>query len=239
MKRATISLVLCLYAHVALGGVIASTPSPGWAEHAWSETEEFIWGATARNMISVNGDWELGIGRSPEMTQGGRSEGHLDWGGAGTLHTFSLGYNPATAKTTWTIDQQVTMLMDQVPLFSDMYIQLKTGHANALIAVSNATLTVGGAMIDVEDLCAFGDRASDQTGLQYVHINFDEAQSDLEFLLEGTLFIDWSGTAPSRDQMGMHLKMTRFGLGSIPEPASIVMVILASLTGLLIRRRFR
>ena len=71
--------------------------------------------------------------------------------------------------------------------------------------------------------------------LRYARIsNSKGLLSDLDFLFEGTLHIDWTGTAPREDEKGIRATMNQ-----IPEPASIVMVIMAGGLGLIIRRRFR
>jgi hypothetical protein len=71
--------------------------------------------------------------------------------------------------------------------------------------------------------------------LRYARIsNSKGLLSDMDFLFEGTLHIDWTGTAPRQDESGIRATMNQ-----IPEPASIVMVIMAGGLGLIIRRRFR
>lgn len=236
MNRLVAILGCCLVAHVALGGIIVSTPDAGWADAAWqSRGEAYRWGATARNMDSSSDTWELGIGNTPEMTQGGSSEASLDWGTPGSTHAFMLQYDAISGEAEWSMDGQTVLLQDPGALFSEMYIQLKTGAADSVISISNTTFNVGGSIVDIEDFTASGDRAHDVNGLQYIHVGSDgEPLSDLDFMLEGILFIDWSGQAPSNDSMGMHIKMTQ-----IPEPASIIMIIFMSLSGLFIRRRFR
>jgi len=55
-----------------------------------------------------------------------------------------------------------------------------------------------------------------------------------ETLLEGTLYIDWTGAVPpSRDKMGMRVKTTQ-----IPEPASLLLVAMAGGLTVFIRRKF-
>jgi hypothetical protein len=63
----------------------------------------------------------------------------------------------------------------------------------------------------------------------------EEPLSEIDFLLEGKLSIDWSGESlAGRDESGFQLQLTQ-----IPEPASILMVVLVSVSGIFIRRRFR
>jgi hypothetical protein len=126
------------------------------------------------------------------------------------------------------------VLQDPATLFSDMYIQLKgrPGSSQAHIGITNTTITVDGALTLIDDFAAGYGEADN---LQYIRVgNFDEQLSDLDFVLEGTLLIDWTGAAPVRDEMGMHVKLTQ-----IPEPASVIMVVMVSLSGLFIRRMFR
>lgn len=230
MKKCNIFLILYSCATVAQGGVIASAPSSGWADSAWTGGEEYRWGATARNMDTANGDWELGIGSDHAMSE---DTTHLDWSGPGTMHSFLLDYDSSTDQATWTVNGQETELLDPTLPFSDMYIQLKgrPSSSDAYISISNTTLTVEGFVSSIDAFAAgYGETAE----LQYVHINnSDGPLSDMDFILEGTLYIDWTGAVPSRDEMGMHVKMTQ-----IPEPTSIVMVIMVSALGLLIRRKF-
>lgn len=234
MRKWISILVFYLCANSAFGGIIVSTPDSGWYNQDWLEGEEYRWGATLRNMDYANGDWELGIGNTPEMTEGGATQADLNWS-AGASYSFDLNYNSATEQATWTMGGASVVLQNPSEQFSDLYIQLKgrPETSQAYMSVSNTTITVeGSAVTDIDDFAAGYGEAD---GLRYIHINHsDEPLSEMDFVLAGTLYIDWTGETPSRDEMGMHIKMTQ-----IPEPASIIMVILVSVTGLFIRRRFR
>lgn len=116
----------------------------------------------------------------------------------------------------------------------DMCIQLEglPGTPLDYISILNATLDEESAVDGFDEIIAGYRETAD---LQYAHINNSEGQlSDMDFLLEGTLYIDWTGTVPSNDETGMRVTMSQ-----IPEPASIVMVIMVSGLGLIVRRRFR
>lgn len=239
MKSWTSILILCLCANVALGGVIVSAPDSGWYNQDWHEGEEYRWGATLRNMDHTNGDWELGIGNTTEMTEGGPSQENFNWN-AGTTYSFDLSYNSTSEQAIWTVDGTSVVLQNPASSFTDMYIQLKgrpdTSQAN--MSIFNTTLSVEGIDIDIDDFAAGYGEVDD---LRYIHLYESEgALCDMDFILAGKLNIDWSGEAPSRDAMGMHVKLSNFlDPSRIPEPASIVMVLMASVTGLFIRRRFR
>jgi len=93
-------------------------------------------------------------------------------------------------------------------------------------------ISVAGLVHAMDDFAAGYGEASD---LQHIHIgNFDGPLSDMDFILSGPLFIDWDGVALGEEDMGMQMEMSQ-----IPEPASIIMVLLVSGMGLFIRRRFR
>ena len=216
MKNSSIILTLCVCATVAQGGVIVSAPGSGWADSAWVEGEEYSWGATARDMDPANGDWKLGIGSDHAMSE---DAAHLNWSGPETVHSFLLDYDPSRPeRAIRAIDGKGTELLSPTSLFSD-------------ISISNATVSVEGFVAGIDDFAAGCGEAAKP---QYIHINnSDGPLSDMDFVLEGTLYIDWTGAVPSRDEMGMHVEMTQ-----IPEPTSIVMVIMVSALGLLIRRKF-
>ena len=64
------------------------------------------------------------------------------------------------------------------------------------------------------------------SNLMYIHISdFVGRLCDVDFTLTGTLTINWTGAPPSRDEMGMHVKMTY-----IPEPATILLLGLGGLS---------
>jgi len=111
-----------------------------------------------------------------------------------------------------------------------MYIQLKgrPSTSQAHISISDTTIDVGGTVYDIGDFAAgFGETAE----LMFIHISdFGGQLSDLGFVLTGTLNINWDGAAPSRDEMGMHVKVTQ-----IPEPATIALLGLGGLA--LLRKR--
>ena len=164
----------------------------------------------------TDGDWELGIGSDYALSE---DAARLDWSGPETIHSFLLDYDPPRPeRAIRAIDGKGTELLSPTSLFSD-------------ISISNATVSVEGFVAGIDDFAAgYGEAAKPQ----YIHINNSDGQlSDMDFVLEGTLYIDWTGAVPSRDEMGMHVEMTQ-----IPEPTSIVMVIMVSALGLLIRRKF-
>ena len=226
-------LIFCLCANVALGGVIASEPSSGQAEFGgiWPTAgEEYRGGTTLRNVDYANGDWELGIDITPEMTEGGATQADFEWSAG-----LSLNYNSATEQATLTVDETSVVLQNPATLFTDMHSPLKgrPDSSQAYLSISNTTITVEGSEVAGIDDFAAGYGVADE--LRYIHINLPvEPLSDLDYVLAGTLYIDWTGTTPSQDEVGMNVKLTQ-----IPEPASIIMVILVSVSGLFIRRRFR
>jgi len=141
------------------------------------------------------------------------------WDGSGASHSFLLDYDPSRPeRAIRAIDGQETELLNPISLFSD-------------ISISNATLSVEGFIAGSDDFAAgYGEAAKPQ----YIHINNSDGQlSDMDFVLEGTLYIDWAGAVSSRDEMVMQMKMTQ-----IPEPASILLVAMVSGLGLFIRRKF-
>lgn len=216
MKKSGIILILCVCVHVAQGGVIVLAPDSGWVDGAGIGGEEYPWGATAGNMDSATGDWELGIGSDHAMNE---ETACLDWGGLETPNLFLLDYDPSRPeRALWAIDGKETGLLDLTPVFSDM-------------SISNTTFTVEGFVTRIDDFAAgYGETAKPQ----YMHINYSDGQlSDMDFVLEGNLYIDWTGAVPSRDEMGIYVKMIQ-----IPEPASILLVAMVSGLGLFIRRKF-
>ena len=233
MNRFIAILVAASCAHAASGGVIVSSPVAGWADSSWIEGEQFQWGATTRNIDFSNGDWEIGIGNDPAMSQ---DSAHLDWGGAGTTHSYVLDYDPLRqVRAIWMVDGHQTLLPEPAGLFTDLYIQLKgrPSSTDARIVMSDTTITVDGQMQSIDSFAAGHGEVAD---LRHIHIGgFPEPLFEIDFILEGKLSIDWSGAVPpSRDETGFHIKLTQ-----IPEPASIFMILLISVSGIFIRRRFR
>lgn len=216
MKKSNIILILCVCAHVVQGGVIVSAPSPGCADSDWSGGEGYRWGATSGNMDPANGDWELGIGSDYAMSE---NTALLNWGEPETSHSFLLDYDPSRPEQAiWAMAGQETDFLDLISPFLD-------------ISISNTTFTLEGFVTRIDDFAAgCGETAEPQ----YIHINNSNGLlSDIDFVLEGTLYIDWTGAVPSRDEMGMRVEMTQ-----IPEPASILLVAIVSGLGLFIRRKF-
>lgn len=229
--------VWCLCAgYTAHGGIISvSAPESGWAESAWEISDEYRWGATARNVKSSADTWEVGIGNTTAMTESTpATEEHLDWGAAGTEHAFVLDYDHTAGLATWTIDDAYSVALNPETPFSDMYIQLKSRPDGSSTSITNTTFTLGAGEIGIAAFSATGETSDSK--LQYVHINTSAGQlSDMDFILEGTLVFDWTGAVPSGEEdMGMHVKLIQ-----IPEPASVFMIVLVSVSGLFIRRRFR
>lgn len=235
MKWVAYIVSFCLCSAVALGGIITTEPASGWAETDWlADGAEYQWGATARNPKSSPDTWELGIGNNADMTEGTpESQANLDWGAAGTPHAFVLDYDAVTHQVIWTMDSRSVSLDVNAP-FSDMYIQLKAYQEETSVTVTNVSFNMGLEDIGIDSFSAIG---ADPEGMrQYMHLNTSEGLlSDMDFVLEGTLMFDWSGAVPTGEEdLGLHIKFTQ-----IPEPASIAMVILTSMAGLFIRRRFR
>lgn len=223
----SIAVLCCLCASVALGEPVVVGSGSGWASE-----DGYVWGATARNMNSSAADWELGVGNDSAMSE---VNSHIDWGGAGTAHDFLLDYNPTRDdQVIWAMDGMTNILSNPGPLFNDIFLQLSISDSYPLayIGISNASVAIGG--VDLLSLDDFAVGAGELETRQYLRISDTDRQlSDVDFILEGTLNIDWSGDAPERSHMAMYVKMVQ-----IPEPASIAMVILVSATGLFIRRRF-
>lgn len=236
MKNWITILGLCLCSHSALGGIIDTAPASGWADvDLETRSEEYRWGATARNVRSSANTWELGVGNNTDMTESNSAtETDLGWDVAGTLHSFALDYNHSAGQITWTIDDVHSVVLNPDAPLSDLYIQLKARPSSSSTTLPNATFSAGVFDADINPFAASGNAENSQ--LQFVHINTSEGLlSEMDFLLEGTLIFDWSGAVPTGEEdMGMHIKMTQ-----IPEPASIVMVLLVSVSALFIRRRFR
>jgi hypothetical protein len=159
---------------------------------------------------------------------------------AGTTYSSDLSYNAIAEQAIWRVDGTSVVLQNPATTFTDMYIQLKgrpdTSQAN--ISIFNTTLSVEGTDIGIDEFAAGYGEIDD---LRYIHLYESEGPlSDMDFILAGKLNIDWSGETLSRDAKGMHVELTNFlDPSRIPEPASIVMVLMASVTGLFIRRRFR
>jgi hypothetical protein len=187
--------------------------------------EVFCWGSTARNMDPGTGDWELGIGNDPAMSQ---DTAQFNWSGAGSSEQFVLTYDTVSGSN-WTMSGVDPILTNPDKPFTDMYIQLKgrPSTSQAHISITGTTLDVGGTVYNIPDFAAgYGETAD----LMWIRISdFGVQLSDTAFNLSGTLNINWNGTAPSRDNMGMHVKMTE-----IPEPTIICLL---GLGGLLLRRR--
>jgi hypothetical protein len=225
-------MILCLCAHVALGGVIATSPEPGWADHVWTENEEFRWSTAARNLVSDNSAWEMRLGNASSMSD---DTALIHWSGLATSHAVDLDSDLVQqTKASLNADGLSTLLADPDTFFSQMFIHRKdrlvVPHAN--ISVSTVMLNVDGANSQLTDLAA---GAGAEPNLRYIHTtNTDRSLSDLDVILSGTLNIDWSGAAPSGGHTTLYANMTQ-----IPEPASIALVILVSVTGLYVRRRFR
>lgn len=122
-----------------------------------------------------------------------------------------------------------------VALFADVLCILPEGRPDAdhaYLSVLNTPLDAERSVAGIDDIAA---GCEDTADLQNIRINTsDEQFPDMDFVLEGALYIDWTGTAISKDEMEMRVTMSQ-----IPEPASIVMVIMVSGLGLIIRRRFR
>ena len=92
----------------------------------------------------------------------------------------------------------------------------------AYLAMLNTTLDAEASADDSFDEIVAGYR--ENADLQYAHINnSDELLSDIDFVLEGALHIDWTGTVLIEEETGMNVTMSQ-----IPEPASIIMVIMNS-----------
>jgi hypothetical protein len=221
--------VLCLCARVALGGVIAPSSESGNTELDWMDRgEAYRLDTTARSLNSSTDSWVLGLGNNGDVT----SQAHFDWGELGNEDALVLGYT----QTTSSIDGLTKLLPGTTSSFSDLFTPLKTKSVDSLISNPKTTFTVQNTVVDIKDFVGSGNQGPrNPSSLPFAHVDrFDEPLSDLDLLLEGPLYIDWSGTALTNDEMGMNLKFTQ-----IPEPASIAMVIMVSLTGLIIRRRFR
>ncbi len=61
----------------------------------------------------------------------------------------------------------------------------------------------------------------------------DTQLSDMDFALQGVLYIDWTGAMPTNNVMGVQTEMSQ-----IPEPATYLMILMVSGLGLFVRRRF-
>ncbi len=143
----------------------------------------------------------------------GAGEGEYRWGATDRTMRPAIGDWELGVGSGHAMDGQGTGLLDLTSLFS------------------NATPSVEGFVDGIDGFVAGYGKAPKP---QYIHLNHSDGQlSDMDFVLEGTLYIDWAGAVSSTDEMGMHLKMTQ-----IPEPASILLVAMVSGLGLFIRRKF-
>ncbi|MEN8255436.1 MAG: PEP-CTERM sorting domain-containing protein [Verrucomicrobiota bacterium] len=164
----------------------------------------------------ADGDRELGTGSDYALSG---DTALLDWGEPETADSLLLDYDPSRPeRAICAIDGQETGLLDLISPFLD-------------ISISNTMFTLEGFVACIDDFAAgCGETAEPQ----YIHINnSDEPLSDMDFVLEGTFYIDWTGAVSSRGEMGMRVEITQ-----IPEPASILLVAMVSGLGLFIRRKF-
>lgn len=221
MNKAIAILACCLCANIALGGIIVSTPEPGWAGLAWIEGGDFGRGAMSRNTDPTTGDWEPGIGNDHAL---GEDALNLNWGGAGASNPFALDYDPLRLKIEKRIvEERDTALLDPAAPFEEMYMDWSGG----MFGVSGVATGIN----------VFAASLRENPEGRYIHTrNSDVPLSDLDFILSGPLHIDWTAAAsPSKEEIGMSAEL----MSQIPEPASIIMITLVSGLGLFIRRKFR
>lgn len=119
-------------------------------------------------------------------------------------------------------------------LLSDTYLNLTEGPEapKHILALPDAPVDDVDFIASINEIVAmYGDADDRQHTLLH---ESKEPLSDIDFVLARTLHIDWSGTVSSRADTGLHVTISQ-----IPEPASIILVIMVSGLGLIVRRRFR
>ena len=228
MKSQNVILMLCLCTHVALGGIITTQSGSEQTDQIWTEQEEPRGAVISKDVVSIYSDWKIGFSYLASQSEE-RVLINLDR--PGISYSSDRDNDPLLEKKSlWTAGDIPALLADPDTFFSETYARLKARPSTPAekMFLSSIPPAPGGK---ADDLTAGDTFADPARYMQRVNTN---GFSDLDFILSGAINIDWSGVTPSGEAPALYGSLTQ-----IPEPASIAMVVLVSLTGLFIRRRFR